>query len=290
MLSNQSFEKLADEAARRNCTVDDLVEQLLSENTGIEHALRESEERYRGIVESQIDLVCRYTTEPKLIFVNDAYCAFFHKTREELIGHSYIPLTDSDQHAAIYQRLRDCEQDPRPRVAEVRTTFPNGEVRWIEWVDFGITDASGKVVMLQAVGREITRLKHSEAELRTREHHYRVLFEYGPMPKWVYDAETYRILDVNQAAVVQYGYTREEFLQMDIRELVAPEVRAEMDKRMAMPDFHVDSDVESRHMKKDGTIFDVEIRSHEISLGKRRARLVLAQDRTLHKLLEQERI
>ena len=199
MLSHQSFEKLAREAARRKCTVEDLVEQLLSEKTGIERALRESEERYRGIVESQIDLVCRYTTEPKLTFVNDAYCTFFHKTREELIGQNFIPLTDADQHEAIYRRLRECQQDPRPRVAEVRSTSPNGEVRWIEWVDFGITDDNGKVVMLQAVGREITRVKQIEAELRMREHHYRVLFERGPLPKWVYDAETYKILDVNLA-------------------------------------------------------------------------------------------
>ncbi|MCC6612653.1 MAG: PAS domain-containing sensor histidine kinase [Anaerolineae bacterium] len=290
MLSDQSLDKLAHEAARRNCTVDDLVERLLSDKSGIERALRESEERYRGIVESQIDLVCRYTTEPRLTFVNDAYCAYFRKTREELIGQSYIPLIDEDQHEAVFRRLRDCQQDPRPRVAEVRSTSPNGDVRWIEWVDFGITDDSGKVVMVQAVGREITRVKQIEDALRANEHHYRVLFEYGPLPKWVYDTETLKILDVNRAAVAEYGFSREEFLHMDIRDLVAPEHLAEMQARMTQPNYHIEGDLESQHVRKDGTCFDVEIRSHEISLGKHRARLVVAHDLTLRKQLEQERI
>ena len=55
-----------------------------------EEALRKSEARYRTLVESQVDLISRYLPDTTLTFVNDAYCRFFGKTREELIGQSYL--------------------------------------------------------------------------------------------------------------------------------------------------------------------------------------------------------
>ncbi len=290
MLSDRLVEKLAQEATRRNCSVDDLVEQLFEEKTGIERALHESEERYRGIAESQIDLVCHYTPELKLTFVNDAYCQFFRKPREALIGQSFVPMMDADQHEDIERRRRECLSDPKPRVAEVRVTLPGNEVRWVQWVDFGITDDTGEVVMIQAVGREVTQLKQTEAELRAKEHHYRALFESSPLPSWLYDQATFCILDVNQAASAQYGYSREEFLQMDIRKLVASNGVAHMEALAAQTNISVDGEVTSLHVKKDGTEFEVAIYCHQINIDSRRARLVFARDMTISKQLEQERI
>ncbi|MCA9904330.1 MAG: PAS domain-containing sensor histidine kinase [Anaerolineae bacterium] len=290
MLSDRLVEKLAQEATRRNCTVDDLVEQLLEEKTGIERALHESEERYRGIAESEIDLVCRYTPELKLTFVNDAYCQFFRKSREALIGQSFLPMMDSDQHDDIELRRRECLADPKPRVAEVRVTFPDNQVRWVQWVDFGITDDTGKVVIIQAVGREVTQLKQTEADLRAKEHHYRVLFESSPLPSWLYDSETYCILDVNQAASTQYGYSREEFMQMDIRDLIAPDSIADMEALAVQPNLSIAGEITAQHIKKDGTDFEVEIYCHQISLDHRRAKLMFARDLTMSKQLENERI
>jgi PAS domain S-box-containing protein len=281
--------KLAAEAERRNCSLDALVDTLLASNAQAERALRESEARYRGIVESQIDLVCQYTPEPKLTFVNDAYCQFFGKTREQLIGQSFVPLVHAADHPGIFQRLADCLIDPKPRVGEVRTTI-NGQVRWVQWVDFGITDEHGKVVMLQAVGRDITPLKQAESALRTQEEHYRLLFQRSPLPIWVYDVTTKAITDVNEAAIRGYGYSREEFLSITATQLQDAAYAQRFIEAVSQPNLGAVEFLEWRHQKRDGTTFPVEIFSHEIILGARRMRMVVSRDMTERKQLEDQRV
>lgn len=129
-----------------------------------EEKLRQSEERYRGIVDSQVDLVCRYLTDTTLTFVNDAYCQFFGKGREELLGTSFLPLSAESHYERIVSRIAELHEGAKPGVSEVPTLNQSGEIRWIEWVDFGITDERGKVIAIQAVGRDITRAKQAEQE------------------------------------------------------------------------------------------------------------------------------
>jgi PAS domain S-box-containing protein len=114
----------------------------------------------------------------------------------------------------------------------------------------------------------------------TIEDRYRLLFDENPMPMWVYDVHTLRFLDVNDAAVRHYGYAREEFLSMTIRDIRPPEdiprfLEDLRNAERASPSVGV-----WRHRKKDGTIVDVEISAHDFTFGGGRARLVLAQDVT----------
>lgn len=136
----------------------------VTERKLLERRLYESEERYRAIVESQIDLVCRYTPDTRLTFVNDAYCRFFRRTREELIGNSYLGLNSPGHTERVLTRIEQVLQDPRPEVALIPVLMADGEERWIQWVDHGIVDESGKVVEIQAVGRDVTDLKRLEAQ------------------------------------------------------------------------------------------------------------------------------
>jgi PAS domain S-box-containing protein len=129
-----------------------------------EEKLRQSEERYRGIVDSQVDLVCRYLPDTTLTFVNDAYCEFFGKTRDELLGTSFLPLSAESHYDRILARLDELVNGAKQGVSEVPTKKSNGEVCWIEWVDHGIRDERGNVVAVQAVGRDITRAKKAEQE------------------------------------------------------------------------------------------------------------------------------
>jgi PAS domain S-box-containing protein len=277
-------------AEAQGCEPQDLLSQLLDGHHAIERALYESEARYRGIVESQIDLVCLYDTTPRLLFVNDAYCRHFGKRREDLIGKSFLELVDADQHSGILQRLTDCLVDPKPRVAEVRTTFSDGRVGWIEWVDFGIRNADGQVTMIQAVGRDITRVIRAEAELRQQEEYYRLLFENNPIPAWVYDLKSLQILSVNRAAVDHYQYSQEEFLQLRSVDIQAPEMREAMLELLATPNLGSVVGREWWHRKKDGSTFPVEVSSHPITMSEGERRLVLARDISDRKQLEDERI
>ncbi len=102
-----------------------------------------------------------------------------------------------------------------------------------------------------------------ETAERTTEGQYRLLFECNPHPMWVYDSETLGFLDVNHTAIQQYGYSRNEFLGMTIRDIGLSE---DVPKKL------------SRHRKKDGTFIDVETRSKDIEYCGRPAQFVFVLD------------
>lgn len=139
----------------------------ITERKRTEEALRQSEARYRTLVESQVDLVSQYLPDTTLTFVNDAYCQFFGKTREELIGHSYLFMIAPEYRDLVRQETADLAIHPRPLAGEYVNYRYDGKACWIQWVVRCITDDSGQVVGLQAVGRDITALKQAEAERET---------------------------------------------------------------------------------------------------------------------------
>lgn len=255
-----------------------------------ELALQESEKLYRAIVESQIDLVCRYYPDTTLVYVNDAYCRFFGKTREELLGTSYLKLVEEQTHDAIRARLDQVVRDPRPEVREFPAFAANGERRWIQWVDHGIVDENGRTVLIQAVGRDITPLKQAEAALQHKEEQYRLLFENNPIPMWVYEPATLRFLAVNEAATVYYGYSQAEFLQMRLTDLMLPEDRKRLVNVVAQLRSGTNLPLEWRQVRKDGSVVDAEIFGHDIVFDGRPARMALARDITQRRQLEEQRL
>jgi two-component system cell cycle sensor histidine kinase/response regulator CckA len=116
--------------------------------------------------------------------------------------------------------------------------------------------------------------------LREAEERYRAIFERHPLAMLVWDSETKRFLAVNDAAVTQYGYTREEFLELTIWDIrpteEIPQVRALIER--LPPGRHVFPGL--RHQKKDHTVFFVDVVAHEVTWDGRSARLLLAADAT----------
>ncbi|HEY9015746.1 MAG TPA: ATP-binding protein, partial [Gemmatimonadales bacterium] len=110
------------------------------------------------------------------------------------------------------------------------------------------------------------------------EQRYGMLFESNPQPMWVFDIDTLAFLDVNQAAVRHYGYTRDEFLSMTILDILPPEDAPGLRHALERPDAARGEVALIQHQRKDGTIIDMELISHEMEKDGRRARLVLATD------------
>jgi PAS domain S-box-containing protein len=144
---------------------------------------------------------------------------------------------------------------------------------------------------LSSVGGHIAlaiERRRAEDALRKNEEMFRLLFSNNPLPTWVLDRETLRFLEVNDAAVEQYGYSREEFRNMSLLDVDHTE---EKEKRV---DHFRQWSGEGRyhgnwkHRKKDGKILEVETVSHELNHAGRRVRLVVAQDTSARHLLEQQ--
>jgi PAS domain S-box-containing protein len=123
-------------------------------------------------------------------------------------------------------------------------------------------------------------IEAASAALKKSEERYRLLFASNPQPMWVYDVETLRFLDVNDMATVHYGYSRDEFLAMTIKDIrPSEELPALLDNVSRLAPMVERSGI-WKHRKKDGTIIDVEVSSHELLLDGRAARVVLAHDVT----------
>jgi two-component system cell cycle sensor histidine kinase/response regulator CckA len=129
----------------------------------------------------------------------------------------------------------------------------------------------------------VTSVEASFASRRAAEEYYRRLFESVPLPLWVYDLATLRILDVNDAVVQHYGYSREEILRMTLEDIRPPEDiprLREAVRSAAGPEF---GGVEWRHIKKDGSTIYVETYAHGMEYHGRPARIAVIHDITERK-------
>ena len=142
----------------------DLLEKRVEKRTA---ALRQSEERYRGLVESQRDLIVRVDSQGRFTYVNEAYCRMFGKRREELLGRSFQPLVHPDDLAATLAEMEHLKHAPYRIYIEQRAKTAAGW-RWLAWEDYAIRDASGRIVEIQGVGRDITARKDAENQARQR--------------------------------------------------------------------------------------------------------------------------
>jgi PAS domain S-box-containing protein len=139
------------------------------------------------------------------------------------------------------------------------------------------------------VGQFIDR-RIAEEGLREREENYRALFEINPLPMWLRDPDTLQFVAVNEAALQQYGYSREEFLQMTVRDILAPEevesiAEFRWDRTTGIEPWNAGV---RKHRRKDGTFLWVEVSGRDLVTAGRRLRLILANDVTERKHVEEE--
>ena len=154
----------------------------------------------------------------------------------------------------------------------------SGEVRHFLSTKFPFQDDSG-APMLGGMSLDITERIRVEERLQRSELQYRELFEKNPVPAWVYHVDTLAFLDVNQAAIDHYGYSREEFLGLTLRDVRMPEEVDAIERSFAARgENHPQSGW--RHRRKDGSVIYVELRSHTIELNSQQCRLVMANDVT----------
>jgi PAS domain S-box-containing protein len=129
-----------------------------------EEELRQSEARYRGLVESQQDLVFRFDLEERVTFANDAYCAKFGLRREDLLGRGLTHLHPDDR-AATTAAIVGLLQPPHQGMLENRVMTPEGWRR-ISWSGCAIADEHGTIVEIQCVGRDVTERRIAEENLQ----------------------------------------------------------------------------------------------------------------------------
>jgi PAS domain S-box-containing protein len=213
-----------------------------------------SEKRYRAIVECQCDLIDRYLPDGTLIYVNNAICRFIGKSREELVGKSFLPFLSPEDQEKVRTLLRTLT--PENPVGEVENQFitPDGEHRWLAWLNYAFFDDQGRLRELQAVGRDITRRKEAEEALRESELRFRMYTEGSLVGVFVLQDD--RLVYVNPVFAQIFGYAPQELMAgMSVLGMVHPDdrefIKQKMTERLAgIPPEHYGF----KALKKDGTV------------------------------------
>jgi hypothetical protein len=206
-----------------------------------------------------------------------------------------VDFADRDRVAAVFDRL--AAGDDREEL-EYRLETTGGGVVWVVNTVHALAGPDGRRE-LHGVIVDITRRKEAEGalleQLSRSEEDYRTLFDLHPNPIWVYDLESLRFLAVNAATERQYGYSRQELASMTIADIRPAEDVPGMLAAVKNVREGLTRSGPWHHSRRDGTVFEVEISSHTMVFGGRRAEVVMAVDisdrRTLeHQLLQAQKM
>jgi PAS domain S-box-containing protein len=204
-----------DENANPVCLMASFVD--ITEHKQAEDALRESEERYRILVENQTDMVVKFDLDGVLLFVSPSYCKTFGKSQDDLIGNRFIPLIHEQDRERVAELLKNVYKPPYTAYVEERALTKDGW-RWQAWLNTAVLNSKKKVEAVIGVGRDITDRKRAEDALRESEKRFREIFENTEVGVYRTTPDG-QILMANPALVNMLGYSSfKELIRRNLEE------------------------------------------------------------------------
>jgi PAS domain S-box-containing protein len=253
-------------------------------------ALVQSKDKYRQFVENTGEIIIRSDSHQRILFANKAFKEKMRYNDEEI---SQLHIAD------ILCRESGLNYDPEPNFSKCGERMTNMDVVF-KTKEGDKIYLEGNIVLHYKDGafetaetflRDITVRKRLVDELSASENKYRALFDLSPLPKYFIDMGTMEFTEVNAAALKKYGYTREEFLKMNIYDVTKTtiEEREQFDNWIK-PFKKVGSSFETRaiHYKKSGRQIEIELRFKGIELMGRQLFLIVAIDVTKKEKRERE--
>lgn len=179
-----------------------------------EQKIISSEHLYRSLIESQTDILIRYTSKGEILYVNDAFCLLFGRKNDEVVGTSLCDLTSGDMRRSIERYIENISALPERETSESSISLGDGTILWIQWNTTSIWDEKTQTREFQAVGRDITRRKEAEIALQEQEEQYHSLI--SNLPDYVIVHRDTIIIYVNESAAKTLGYEREDLTGKNI--------------------------------------------------------------------------
>jgi PAS domain S-box-containing protein len=228
------------------------LEDEINERKEAEAALRESEDRYRAVVEDQTEIICRFYPDGTYIFVNDVYCRFFGKSKEELIGRKWFPDAHPEDLEMIQEKLSTMTPHNPVVVIENRVFSGDKVLRWMQFVNRGFYDQDGNLLEIQSVGRDITEHKKTEMALKLSEEKYRNIVETSTEGIWIIDSQGNTSFVNNQMAEL-LGYAVDEMINRNLFEFMDEEGKKEARRNLERRRKGITEMHDFRFKKKDGS-------------------------------------
>ncbi len=212
-------------------------------------------------------------------YVNPRFCEVTGYSREELTGKNPRILSSREKSKEEYSQLWATILKGEDWKGEFHNRKKNGELYWESASISAIKNENDEITHFVGIKEDITEKKMMEAATIESERRYRELFLNNPVPTYIFDVNTYEFIDVNDATVEFYGYSRDEFASMTLKDIRPPEEipdLIETVKNLGTGKFH---SAKMIHRKKNGDVFPVEIVSHGLpEKNGRITRLVMATD------------
>jgi len=271
-----------------------------------EEALKESEERYRLLTSEVYDYsIIMLSPEGNISSWNEGAQRIKGYTEGEIIGKHFSIFYPNEARESNFpqQELLIAVKHKRFENEGWRLK-KDGTLFWANTVLTALK-RNGDIIGFSRITRDISERKKAEEEIKLlnttleqrviartnellqSEKKYRKLFENSPLPMWVLELPSLKFIDVNEAAITHYGYTRNEFLSM-----TAMDIRPDDEKQRYLQFDHSATNGLKfagiwKHLKKDGSVIFVEVNSHEMNIGENKGRLILSLDITERKKAEE---
>ena len=253
----------------------------ITERKQAETAVLKSEERFRTLYNDAVVGLYRTNSQGKILLANHALVKMLgFQSFNELAA---INLNRSGVGTA-YQRQKfidQIEKEGEVKDLEAIWICRDGKEIFVRENAKLIRDPEGKILYYDGTVEDITMRKILEAATIASEQRYRELFLNNPVPIYIFDENTLEFIEVNDATVQNYGYSREDFASMTLKDIRLPEDIPDLLEsitKLGKDSFHSTS---MRHRRKDGTVFPVEITSHYLpEKNGRKTRLVMTIDIT----------
>lgn len=170
------------------------------------------EDRYRDVVDEQLDIICRISPDGFLTFVNNAYCDFFNRKPEEVLGHPFSIHILQDDMEIVSGHLAKISKEHPVRYSQNRMIDGKGRIRWINWVDRGIYK-DDELMEIQGVGRDITDDMNKKINSDSLEKRYQNLIDEMPVVIYLLHVSTLHPLYVSPHIFMLTGYSMDEVFQ-----------------------------------------------------------------------------
>jgi PAS domain S-box-containing protein len=204
LFAKEDLEKQVAEQTRELDVANILLKIELEEHRKTEEALVKSEHLYRAIVEDQTEIICRFRPDGTISFVNEAFCRYFGKNRDEIIGSRYLPSIPREDRRKLWTAYGSLAPHRPVFHMEFRIEMPDGTLRWVQWTNRAIFDESGVPVEHQGVCRDITERIQSERQIRESRNMLRSVFD-GISDPLIMVREDMTLIMLNRAALQFFG-------------------------------------------------------------------------------------
>lgn len=241
-------------------TVDDRLDGCvvsffdITERKRGEIALKESEQRYRSVIEAHSEMLCRFRGDGTLLLANEAYARAFGKPLDELIGKSFYANIPVAYHALIEETLQSLTPQNPTRTIENEIVAADGSSLWTEWTNTLISSAADENPLYQSIGRDVTARKLAEFALRESEERFRVTFDNAAIGMSQVDLEGRR-LRVNKRYCEIVGYPESELVGHRWQDITHSEdLASNLEHMKELLEGRRESfEIEKRYVRKDGS-------------------------------------